>query len=94
MANPCDGVLELMKFHTRVAIVEHELLDLVALIGIDRVQRERAEKLAEFVGVQSFVHCCSPRSTATKRSRILASPARIRLFTVPSGTPRIMATSL
>ena len=69
-----------------------QLVDRGALVIVDRVDRVRREQLPDLVGSQFTIHDSSiPRSSSCVRSRI--SPVRILLFTVPSGWPRIRATS-
>ena len=64
MPEPSNRVFELVELNARVVIVEHELLHLFAFVGVNGAEGERAEQAPELVRGQSFVHCCSPRSTA------------------------------
>ena len=70
-------------------------LDLLALVGVDRVERVRAEELVELGGAQLSAHGpplpARPLETSDWRSR--PSPDRIRLLTVPSASPSSCATS-
>ena len=62
------------------------------LVGVDGVERERTQELGDLVVVHGSVHAVStPCCASADLSR--RSPLRIRLFTVPSGCPRIDATS-
>ena len=62
------------------------------LVGIDGIERERTQERSDLVVVHGSVHAVStPCCASADRSR--RSPLRIRLFTVPSGWPRIDATS-
>lgn len=72
-------------------VVLHDL----PLVGVDRVEGERAEQGLDLLVPQHLAHSgtagLSPASAS--RPRIRLRPERIRLFTVPSGWPSIVATS-
>ncbi len=68
------------------------VVDLVALVGVERVERIDAEHLLDLV----VGHGCSPFRPSPETLSwpcMRFSPLRILLFTVPSGSPRIVATS-
>ena len=77
---------------TRLGSEREVLLDLLTLVVVYRVERVRAQKLVELAATQLSCHGpATPLSTSASRSRL--SPERIRLFTVPSGSPSTTATS-
>ncbi len=71
-------------------------LDDRRLVGLDRVEGVRAQQLLDLgVGKRFDAHDDAPPTPdALSGPRIRLSPARIRLFTVPSGSPNMSATSL
>ncbi len=77
---------------TRLGSAREVLLDLLALVVVYGVERVRAQELVELAATQLSCHGpATPLSTSASRSRL--SPERIRLFTVPSGSPSTTATS-
>ena len=90
----------LLHLHRGLGVDRQVVVDTIALGGIERVEGVRPEQLVEFVDVVRGIHVLThqsaptvtPASTNSVRSRL--RPARIRLFTVPSGWPSSSATSL
>ena len=69
------------------------LLDLLTLVGVDGVERERTQQLVHLGRSQPPVHDGPPVPMSTSVDRIRLSPERMRLFTVPSGSLKSAATS-
>ncbi len=60
-------------------------LEVRPLVGIERADRIGQDEILELVG---------DHTACSNRSRIVAKPVRMRVFTVPSGTPNRVASSL
>ena len=78
---------------TSARVLLEVLLDLLTLVGVDGVERERTQQLIHLGRSQPPVHDGPPVPMSTSVDRIRLSPERMRLFTVPSGSLRSAATS-
>jgi hypothetical protein len=67
--------------------------DALALIGVDGVERVGTQHLGELVEGVVHVHSPNPTPALTNSVRNRFNPERIRLFTVPSGSSNMTATS-
>ena len=83
--------LQLADLVARVAVIGEVLVDLRALVVVDRVERVGAEQLLE-LGMRQLSFHAPPIPASARPSRMRRSPERIRLFTVPSGWSRSAAT--
>ena len=80
------------KFRATSRTGREVLFDLLALVVVERVERVDAEQLLDLV----VGHGCWPFAPSPATASwpcIRFKPLRILLFTVPSGSPRIVATS-
>ncbi len=68
-------------------------LDGIGFLGVHRVQGVDPQELLDLRMVQFHAIPPSVSSAVPSAVLILLSPARILLFTVPSGSPRRVATS-
>ena len=82
-----------LDLHARRCVARDIAVDLRALLALERVERVQGEELVELVAGQLSVHADPVTPVSTNESRNRRSPARMRLFTVPSGCSRISATS-
>ncbi len=70
------------------------MIDDATLVVVDRVERVGTQELLDVGHRQlEIAHRRTSTSDPSSKPRIFLSPVRIRLFTVPSGSPRIFATS-
>ena len=96
-----------MRLHLggRTGVDLEVVLDTTPFVVVDGVERVGTEEFVEFVGVTGWsghvvllsthrhsVPTLTPACTSSTRRRL--RPERIRLFTVPSGSPSRSAASL
>ncbi len=68
------------------------LLDLAGLVAVDGVEGVGPQELFDLAGGERC-HDAPPAPASTNSTRIFLSPERMRLLTVPSGSPSRVATS-
>ncbi len=69
-------------------------IDDAALVVVDGIEGVDAEQLLDLGHRHlELTHRSTSASDASSNPRIFLSPVRMRLFTVPSGSPRMVATS-
>ena len=89
---PRGPELERVELRAGLGIIEQELLDLGALVVVQRAERVSAQQLAELTGVEIPGYGGSSMSSANSRVRRRINPLRIRLLMVPSGSLSATAT--
>ena len=87
------GLQVLGQLGSTARAVDQMGLDRGALVGVDGIERVGADQLLDLGHVERFGHCAPPIPASISSTRSFLSPLRIRLFTVPSGSPSRTATS-